>query len=444
MHRTTIFPKIVLAAMLFAPWIASAAEHDASGMSSRHVDYVVVVTGGELLRGVYADGHTYFVTRTLRPLGLRCVGSLSVDDRAADIRSALEYATRKAPLVIVTGGLGPTDNDLTRETLSDFTGIPLHEDEAVLTQMEKRFRTTRDRMRANLRRQARVPVRGGFLANAGGTAVGLVFESPQQVVVALPGPPRELQPMVRVQLIPYLAKRFGTSAPGPTLTTRFVGAGQSQINQTMDEQVTMPEQVTMLSQFETGRVDFSFSLPEDTPVARRQLDELREQLLACLGDYIYGFDDITLEQTVLERLRNRGETIVIAEVGSGGAVAAALAGTEGCRGVLRGAFVAPTEDDLVRLLNDGETLARDSATTPDVSADIAHRVAENTGADWALVVGAAKRTDEGAHLCVVIRLPSGLVVQQQLRTNPANKQNSFGIVTNVLALLRKQMLKVSG
>src|SRR5512136_840452 len=91
------------------------------------LEYRIVVTGEELLRGVYPDAHTCFITRTLHLLGAHCLGAMTVDDREQDIRQALEFATRKAALVIVTGGLGPTVNDVTRGAISSFTGIALAE-----------------------------------------------------------------------------------------------------------------------------------------------------------------------------------------------------------------------------------------------------------------------------------------------------------------------------
>jgi len=175
---------------------------DARGPAAPATRYAIVVTGNELLSGVYADGHTYFLTRTLRPLGLHCVGAMCVDDNPRDLKEALRFAADKAPLVIVTGGLGPTDNDVTREALSDFTGIALAEHRDVLKRMAQRFGVPPDRLRANLRRQTRVPTRGTYLENSHGTAVGLVFEAPQTVIVALPGPPRELQPKATPRPLP--------------------------------------------------------------------------------------------------------------------------------------------------------------------------------------------------------------------------------------------------
>ena len=153
--------------------LAIALSSFPSVCSGQPTRYVLVVTGRELLSGIYADGHTFFITQTLRPLGLQCVGSMSVDDKQKDLTAALEYAADKAPLIIVTGGLGPTDNDITRQALSDFTQITLKEDPEVLHRMARRFGVSPAQLRANLRLQAQVPTRGTYLKNPNGTAVGL-------------------------------------------------------------------------------------------------------------------------------------------------------------------------------------------------------------------------------------------------------------------------------
>jgi len=256
----------------------------ASGAAVEPTRYAIIVTGGELLSGIYPDGHTYFITQTLRPLGLQCIGSMSVDDKREDIKEALRYAADKAPLIIVTGGLGPTPNDITRETLSEFTSIPLREHPEVLQNMTRRFGASPDKLRANLRRQTQVPTRGTYLKNANGTAVGLIFERAETVIVALPGPPRELQTMVRDELVPYLSRRFGTRLPGCSLRLRFVGLGQSQIDQTLIDHVPLAPDITVSSQFDGSRVDFTFSLSGDTPRDRTRLDKLKDAILKQLGD----------------------------------------------------------------------------------------------------------------------------------------------------------------
>ncbi|MCL4178650.1 MAG: hypothetical protein KJ072_13020 [Verrucomicrobia bacterium] len=315
------------------------------------LDYVIVVTGGEILDGLYPDSHTHFLTRTLRPLSGRCVGTVTVDDREEDLTGALRFALGRAPLVLVTGGLGPTPNDITRETIAAFTGIPLRECESVVTAMERRFNQSRDQLRANLRRQALVPEPGGYLPNTAGTAVGLLFHTTNATIVALPGPPRELQPMVEKELVPFLQTHFGLRPPGLTVTLRFVGLGQSQISQTLQEQVELRPDLVITSQFDTGgRVDFTFALPGRTASEKEWLDALAATLRRQLGDHLYAEDDTTLEEQVIRAFARHGITLALVEIGSGGHVTDSLSGVENLERVLVGSYVAPTERGLRQLL----------------------------------------------------------------------------------------------
>jgi len=369
---------------------------------AKSTKYIIVVTGGELLSGIYPDGHTYFLTKTLRPLGLECVGSMSVDDKQADLVEALRYATDKADLV-------------TREALSEFTGITLKEHPDVLQEMVRRFRTSPDRLRANLRRQTQVPTKGTYLRNTEGTAVGLAFEPAETVIVALPGPPRELQAMVRDELVPYLSRRFGTRLPGCSLMLRFVGLGQSQIDQSMEDNVPLAPDITVSSQFEGGRVDFIFSLPEDTPEDRARLLELKQKIMKHLGEYIYADDETSLEQQVLKLLKARGERLALAEAGSGGSLAAALSSADGDGQVLAGAYVAPTMEKLCHLLaidND----ERPGSTSGDQRIKrLAAAAADATESQWAVAVGEARQDENGSgYVEVAFKLPDGHMESRQV------------------------------
>ncbi|MFW6171853.1 MAG: molybdopterin-binding protein [Planctomycetota bacterium] len=401
------------------------------------VNYSIIVTGSELLSGVYADGHTLFLTQTLRPLGLHCVGSLCVDDRAEDIRRALKFVLPQSHLVIVTGGLGPTDSDITRDVLSDVTSIPCRENPTVLRAMEQRFHTTRDQLRSNLRRQARVPVEGTFLPNRFGTAVGLVFEYGDKVIVALPGPPRELQRMVRGHLIDYLADQFGVRTLGSTLTVRFVGLGQSEINQTMKEHVNLPEDVMQTSQFESSRVDFTFSLPGDSAEDRQRLEQLRRELHQCLGDHIYADDPtITLEAAAVEQLDAKGQTIALAEIASGGTVAAGFARTLRGSDVLSGAYVAAKPQQMQRILGTSVDLESISKSIAGLER-IASGAQERAGSEWVLVVGPTEREKDRARVPVLIRTPEGNQLHQ---TRPWHGTSPSGLVrfeTDVFDMLRR-------
>jgi len=428
---------VMLAVALPGPQVGSGAEPAAA---PKAVDYMILVTGGELLEGAYADGHTHFLTRTLRPLGLQCVGSLTVNDRPADLKDALRFARNKARLVIVTGGLGPTDNDVTRETLAEFTGIALQEQPEVLADMERRFNTPRDKLRRNLRRQTQVPTRGSYLKNANGTAVGLVFELDEAVIVALPGPPRELQPMARDELVPYLSGRFGTRLSGCALTLRFVGLGQSQIDHTLKEHITLPRDITTASQFEGGRVDFTFSLPEDTPSNRVRLEDLRQVVRKHLGDNLYAEDETTLEEHVAGLLQARGATLVLAEVGSNGSLAAALDGTQHAPRVLTGAYVGPTDDNVRRLLRVPDGRWNGAASSAERATVLATAAAELAGSTWAVAVGEPQQGQGGArYVDVVFRQSTGRVDQQRMGLRGSGDSARAGLTTQLLDQLRRRL-----
>ena len=409
-------------------------------MPDKAIDYAIVVTGRELLVGAYADSHTQFLTKTLRGPGLHCLYSMSVDDSRADIAEALRYALAKVPLVIVTGGLGPTENDVTRQALSEFTGVPLHEHPDILQDMERRLGVPRDQLRANLRRQSQVPTRGTYLKNASGSAAGLVFDLGDKVVVALPGPPRELQPMVRDELVPYLSRRFGTRPVGCSLTIRFVGPGQSQIDQTMNEHAPLPADVLVSSQFEGGRVDFTFSFPDDNAENRARLEELKQKTVACLGDYIYAVDETTtLEQHIVSLLERHGVTLALAEAGSGGSLAAALDGVDDAERLLLGAYVARTCERLRNLLRVTDEKWSIPATPAEKTKLLATELAAATSAQWAVVVGDAQRDERGAgYLEAVFRHPDGHLESQRFgyRSGDAGRGH---LTTQVLDQLRRRL-----
>ena len=417
-------------------WVERYVEYSAT----QSTKYMIVVTGSELLSGAYPDGHTYFLTRTLRPLGLECIGSMSVDDKQADLKEALRYTTDKADLVIVTGGLGPTDNDITREALSDFTGITLKEHPDVLQEMARRFHVPPDQLRANLRRQTQVPTEGTYFRNTEGTAVGLAFEPAEDIIVALPGPPRELQAMVRNELVPYLSRRFGTRLPGCSLTLRFVGLGQSQIDQSLEDNVPLAPDITVSSQFEGSRVDFTFSLPEDTPQDRARLLDLKQKIMKYLGEYVYADDETSLEEHVLKLLKARGERLALAEVGSSGALAAALSSADGDGQVLAGAYVAPTVEKLCHLLGVDNDDPTGGTSGEQKIKRLAAAAADATASQWAIAVGEVRRDQNGSgYVEVAFKLPDGSLDTRQVRLSGTGELARLRLSTQLLDQLRRRL-----
>lgn len=404
----------------------------------RPLDYAIVVTGGELLAGLYPDTHTHYLTRILRPVGCRCVSSMTVDDNREDIQQALRVATNRAPLVLVTGGLGPTPNDITRETLAEFTGIRLEEHPDVLADMERRFNQPKDQLRPNLRRQALVPSRGGYLKNPNGTAVGLIFDCGASVIVALPGPPRELQPMVKNELAPYLGQRFGVRGFGCSITLRFVGIGQSLIDQTIKDHVSIAPDVTVTSLFEGGRVDFTFALPGNTPADQARLKRLGESLREHLNEYLYADDGSTLEDVVVRKLLARGGSLVLVEVGSGGHLAAAFSLAKGTDRLLAGAYTAPTGEAMARLLQIAP--AHPAHSGEEQVKVLASAAAKLARSEWAIAVGPIEPDGRGGkRVWVAFQSPVEYWDVQQVTVRNSGEIAGSGLITPILDRLRRQL-----
>jgi len=398
--------------------------------------FFVVVTGGELLQGVYADSHTVYLARTLSPWGFRCVGSMCIDDQTPDLLAALRFATGRASVVIVTGGLGPTGDDITRETLSEFTGIPLEEEDDLLEPLARRFGVSNDALRENLRRQTRVPRGGSYLLNGNGTAAGLVFSQGPSLLIALPGPPREMRPMVENHLVPYLRDRFGLRSPGASLRLRFAGIGESSIDQALHDRVRLPASVTTSSLFEAGRVDLTLRMPGNTAGDRTQLRQLREEIVEALGKYIYAEGNASLEQVILGSLAERDAGLAIAEVGTHGLLSASLQEKPEAGRVMKGEFVASSAQSLCLLLGEEGDKEIGAETANRHLGDAVHRLGKRTGAEYVVMVGERYRSGDGAMKLPVFWLEPGRPVQTW---ELSGHGDSAWLVTGILDRMRREL-----
>lgn len=429
--------RLRLTALALACGTLAGLAHAPAADSPKPLDYALVVTGQELLEGLYPDAHTAFITRTLRPMGGHCVGAFIVDDRVEDIQAALRFATNKARVVIVTGGLGPTVNDVTRTALAQFTGIKLQEHPKVLAELTRRFGTPADQLRENLRRQALVPVQGRYLDNPYGTAVGLVFEIDPWLLVALPGPPRELQPMMTNQLVPYLRTRFGLRSVGASVTLRFVGLGQSVIDQTLRQKVQLPSDVIETSVFEGSRVDFTFALPGNSPDDHARLRRLADQVRAVLGDYVYADDGASLEEVVCRAVQARKGRLVLVEAATAGSLAASLARAPTGPQVLTGSYVGADVQALRRLLQIPQAQWAGASTAHDQLKLLGQAAGQISGSDWAIVVGPGEPATASARVSVAFGFPENRWQLQDLALRGSGHAAQVELVTQVVDRFRR-------
>jgi nicotinamide-nucleotide amidase len=221
---------------------------------------------------------------------------------------------------------------------------------------------------------------------------------------------------------------------------RFVGLGQSQIDQTPEDNVPLVPDITVSSQFEGGRVDFTFSLPEDTLQNRTRLQELKQKIMKHLGENIYADDETSLEEHILKLLKARGQTLALAEAGSGGSLAATLSRADEAEQILTGAYIAPTTEKLSHLLGiDNDDLNGSTSGNQRIK-QLATAAADATSSQWAIAVGQTRRNENGSsYVEIAFKLPDGHLESQQVRLRGTGELARSRLSTQLLDQLRRKL-----
>lgn len=304
----------------------------------------IIAIGTELLTPHRTDTNSLYLTARLNELGIDVTAKTIVGDDVRDLERAVTHALEHADLVITSGGLGPTADDLTREAVSSVLGLAMTEDAALVTQLLERFAKRGTPMPAINRRQAQVPEGAVVLPNPRGSAPGLLIAHGEQLVVLLPGPPRELEPMFESSLQAPLAARTA----GRRLRRRVIKiAGQPESR--VDEIAApiyqswasraLPLSTTILAS--PGHVELQISARgHDVAALDVALAEAVAQLLPVLGDSVFSTDGRPIEAVVGDALRESGLTIALAESCTGGMVAARLTDVPGSSAYVVGGVVA--------------------------------------------------------------------------------------------------------
>ena len=363
----------------------------------------IIAVGTELLTPFRSDTNSLFLTAQLNELGIEVRRKSIVGDDAADLGPAVRDALGRADLLVVCGGLGPTDDDLTRETVADVLGRTLAEDPAIVEHLRARFAARGWTMPENNRRQASVPDGAVVLDNPRGTAPGLWLETGDRVVVLLPGPPRELEPMFTA----LAHSRLSSRAAPERLYRRVLqvtGRGESHVEEMTHpvydrwRQAEPPVATTVLAS--PGLVELHLSTRTASQAAARAvLDAATGELAAVLGNYLVSTDGRSLSEVVGELLRRGGFRVAVGESCTGGLVTARLVDSPGSsRYVETGVIAYSNEVKRTVLGVDPELLNSHGAVSEAVAVAMAegarHVGATNIGIGVTGVAGPGGGSDE--------------------------------------------------
>jgi nicotinamide-nucleotide amidase len=312
----------------------------------------VVAVGTELLLGQIVDTNSAWLGEQLALAGVDRTHGQVVGDNLERIVAALELALARADTVIVCGGLGPTQDDITRDAVAAVMGVPLVTDDDAAERILERFAARGRRMPANNLRQALVPVGATAIADPQpGTAPGLICPVGEKVVYAVPGVPYEMQEIVRGAILPDLARRAGTLPVIRSRTLRTWGDSESGLAEKLAPHMAeldaagaaAPTLAFLASGIEGLKVRITVKA-DDEVTARARLDAEEAVVRGIVGDNVFGVDGETMEHAVGEALVARGLTLAVAESLTGGLVAARLVDVPGASTWFRGAVVSYASD----------------------------------------------------------------------------------------------------
>lgn len=347
----------------------------------------IIAVGTELLLGQIVDTNTVEIAESLAELGIGCFFHTSVGDNPLRLASVLTQALLRSQIVIVTGGLGPTEDDLTKEALAAVTGRELKIHPQALEHVQEFFQATGRTMPENNLRQAMLPEGAEMLDNPRGTAPGVYLSSHGVHVFCLPGVPTEMRTMWKESVVPRLVALSGGPAVIHSRTLRFYGIGESALEEKVKD-LLHADNPTVAPYASIGEARLRITARAASKDAARSLIEpVEREIVSRVGEFVYGEGDDSLEAVVGRLLTERGLWLATAESCTGGLIAHRITNVPGSSAYLRqGWIVYSNEAKQAELGVDQAILERHGAVSEEVATEMAQGAIRRSGADISVAV----------------------------------------------------------
>jgi nicotinamide-nucleotide amidase len=321
----------------------------------------ILTIGNEIINGVITDTNRETISRELRAVGITVKGMSSVGDDPALIGDALKLAMERAPITIVSGGLGPTEDDKTAASVAEFLGVPLYTDTEQLARIEERFKTWNRPMASTNAKQAEFPQGANAIPNDWGTAPGFLIEISGRIAMFFPGVPREMVNMLRHKAIPTILQRYGM--PDQVFGSRTLhvyGISESRLGEILAD-VAIDEDdyhLAFLPRFPIIRLRLDACAPDQVALASK-LDAKQQVIESRLHENILSTDGKSMEELVLRLLEERGLTLALAESITGGMIGEMLTRVPGSSTSFMGSVVSYSNDMKISLLGVSENTIKE-------------------------------------------------------------------------------------
>ena len=361
--------------------------------------------GEEILYGHILDTNANFISNALSDIGIKVVMHLSVGDTYNDILDALKVAESRADIILITGGLGPTNDDITKKCLSDYFGSEIKLNKQVLDDLSDYFKKRGFPFTESNQRQAYLPENAEIITNRMGTAPGMWFEKDNTIFISMPGVPHEMQHLVEEEIIPRLSDAYKTDIIYHKLIMT-AGLGESWLAEKIVKwENSLPDWLSLAYLPSYGQVKLRLTARgHDKQSIFQELEPYILSLKKYIGQYIYGEDGETIQEAIGKRLRSSQQTIAVAESCTGGYISHLITSIPGSSDYFKGSVTAYSnnvKEDILNVKN--ETLQKFGAVSEETVKEMAEGVRLKYNTDYAVATSGIA----GPILLVIISAFSG-------------------------------------
>lgn len=374
-------------------------------LGGKYMNSEIISVGTELLLGQIDNINTRIISQKLSEIGINVFFHTSVGDNRERISSVFKIALERSDLIIFTGGLGPTLDDLTKETVAEVLRLELNYDEDTLNRIRAFFKKMQREMPENNKKQALVPEGAITIPNENGTAPGIILQTGEKIIILLPGPPNEMEPMLNKFVIPFLRKRLNNEVI-KSRVLRFIGIGESSLEQKILDILRKQTNPTVAPLAKQGEVTLRITAKAKS---EKDANELIEPIIQTIkervGEYIYSYDNDPIETVVGRMLIERRYTISIAESCTGGYLSHLLTNIPGISAVFDRGIISYSNKSKIEILNvPAEILKQKGAVSQETAISMASWIRKLSGTDLGVAITGIAGPDGGTPL-----KPVGLV-----------------------------------
>jgi len=410
----------------------------------------IITIGDEILIGQIVDTNSAYISKVLNKIGVSVYQITSVQDEEAHILQALSEAEKRANIIIITGGLGPTKDDITKHTLCKYFDDTLVQDDAVLAHVKELFSKFISTPISKVNeRQALVPSTSKVLMNKYGTAPGMWIEKNEKVFVSLPGVPFEMKSLMQDEVLPKIQEKFNR----PYILHKTIltyGVGESALAERIEDwENNLPSYIKLAYLPNLGKVRLRLTAKgTDKNYIKKEVSHQIEKLYPLIGDSIYGMEnDLPIEVVIGDMLTKKGKTLAVAESCTGGKIAEKMTSIPGASAYFKGSLVTYATQTKIEVLNVSKELIEKHSV---VSASVAEAMAGNVKAlfktDFAIATTGNAGPSKGDSDAEIGTVYIGIATPEGVFSYHSNMGNHREKVTNKATnksfeLLQKEILK---